>query len=241
MANNNLPPPATGPTFDWRFFKDWLYKLWKSMQNFDLTGTTAGNTQIDGNLTVTGTTTMTGGIAVPTGANLTGMPLSLLSAAAGQSDGEVGLQFLPSSIHLFYSNAGGQSIPTNAYTTVTSWTKVYDTTSAFSAAAGTFTAPQSGYYLFASGMAFSSATWASTASLQISFTINGGGRAMTGVQIQSTTSNNMLMPPVTTTAYLNTGDVVAIKVFQNNGASVNTLANASFNWLSIDLLTTGAS
>jgi hypothetical protein len=57
MANNQLGPPSGGPTFDWRFFKDWLYRLWTLIRNFDLTGTTVGTTQIDGNLVVTGNLT----------------------------------------------------------------------------------------------------------------------------------------------------------------------------------------
>lgn len=28
---SNLPIPPSGPTFDWRVFKDWFYRLWKSV------------------------------------------------------------------------------------------------------------------------------------------------------------------------------------------------------------------
>lgn len=86
MTSLNKPP--SGQTFDWGTFKDWFFKVWKALQNFDVTTGANNNTQINGNLTVTG------GIALPNGANLIGMPLSLLAASAGLDDGQA--QFLPS-------------------------------------------------------------------------------------------------------------------------------------------------
>lgn len=33
-----LGPPPSGPTFDWRVFRDWLYQLWKSVTNLTFGG-----------------------------------------------------------------------------------------------------------------------------------------------------------------------------------------------------------
>jgi hypothetical protein len=137
----NLDKPPSGPTEDWRTLRHWLFKLWTIVRNFDLTAAAPGNTQIDGNLTVTG------GINVPAGSNITGMPLSLLAAAAGEQDGN-GSQLLGPVISMSAVNTSALTfVNTGALATIPGWTTVVDTAKAFVPSTGVYTIPVSGLYL----------------------------------------------------------------------------------------------
>lgn len=51
----SLTPPPTGPTLDWRVFRDWLYKLWKSV-----TGATFGADTFSYSAAIAGTSSIGG-------------------------------------------------------------------------------------------------------------------------------------------------------------------------------------
>jgi hypothetical protein len=169
----NLDKPPSGPTEDWRTLRHWLFKLWTIVRNFDLTAAASGNTQIDGNLTVTG------GINVPAGSNITGMPLSLLAAAAGEQDGTAssngtqGGQFLGPVIAMSAVNTSAQSFTnTGALATVTGWSTVFDTASAFVPSTGIYTIPVSGLYQVSGSVLMNTITYPAAGYVQLIVVFN---------------------------------------------------------------------
>lgn len=226
MAKMIDTPPNT-PDITWSKLKDWLYKLWKALQNFDVGVGANGNTQVNGNFTVTGnetvggTITATGGINIPTGANLTGMPLSILSAAAGMDDGEAGQLVNSPTVACFATNSTQPSIPNNAFTTVTGWGGVsFNPGGGFNGTTGLYTVPQGGYYYVSVSCLFNNATWVNGQQWQSCIIQNGSQIAAFNVNC-TTTGGFSTSLPVTAIVQCKAGDTIGLQAYQNSGGARN--------------------
>lgn len=74
---------------------------------------------------------------------------------------------------LNYGNSSSQSIPASTLTTITNWTAVNDDNSNFTASTGTFTAPNTGWYLVSGQALFTVAAGAINNQFQILVVANG--------------------------------------------------------------------
>lgn len=94
----NLQPPPTGVTFDWRVFKDWFFRLWKSVTGLTygidatsyssaLAGTTAPGDGTSGFLRINGSSydpvyTLSPGASPWTWTNILGYDVDFFATAA---------------------------------------------------------------------------------------------------------------------------------------------------------------
>ncbi|WP_133254571.1 hypothetical protein [Paraburkholderia unamae] len=134
---------------------------------------------------------------------------------------------------LLYSNTSGQSIPNNAGTTVTGWTKTYDRVNAnFNAAGGTFTAPATAYYIVSVQIAFAAA--ATGAGNQYSVTIIANGAIVANGQYFAETATSLgRVVRATAVVSLTAGQTVVIQAYQASGGAVALSTTAAVNTLSI--------
>lgn len=217
MANLNLDKPPDRESLDWRTLRTWLFKLWTVVRNFDLSAAAPGNTQIDGNLTVTG--------------NLTGMPLSLLAAAAGEQDGSSssngtqGGQYLGPVIAMSAVNTSSQTIASTTLVNITGWTTVTDTAHSFVASTGVYTVPVGGLYLVMGNVLMNTITYPADGYVQMTVNANA-------TQI----FNNLNMPcgvAFTSSVYLQgnvyiirtfaAGDTITLQLAQSSSGPANTM------------------
>lgn len=133
-------------------------------------------------------------------------------------------------------NSANQSIPNNAFTSLTFDLEVVDSTGMHSTVTNTsrLTAVYPGYYLL-SGLS----TYASNATGQRAarFTVNGTAvpaGSVSGLGVATTHSHT----PPAVRVYLNVGDYAEIQSFQASGGALNTAQSAGYspglgaNWVS---------
>ena len=137
---------------------------------------------------------------------------------------------------LFYQNTSAQSIPNNAQTTITTWTKVSDRVNAnFNASTGTFTAPATGYYQVSGTITFVAAVGVVNTDYAITVIANGVGIAA-GSFFQESTSTASVGVSVTAIVSLTAGQTIVLQAFQNSGSARALAATAAENYLSINRL-----
>lgn len=134
---------------------------------------------------------------------------------------------------LLYSNASSQSIPNNAATTITGWTKTTDRLStSFNASTGVFTAPASGYYEVNAQI-----TWAGAVSVvggtYLCNVVANGSTVITGTHFSETTANIARSAKASGTVFLSAGQTVVIQGYQNSGAAVALAPTGTQTTLSI--------
>lgn len=135
---------------------------------------------------------------------------------------------------LNYVNTSSQSIPNNAFTTITGWTKVFDRVNAnFNASTGTFTAPIGGIYAVKAGVTYSA--HAGTLNNQYELTVVGTGtnNGCIASTFRSVTSTMGIGLVTGCDISLTAGQAIIIQTFQNSGAAVTLLNNGSSTWVSI--------
>lgn len=135
---------------------------------------------------------------------------------------------------LLYQNSTSQSIPNNAETTVTTWTKVFDRVNAnFNASTGTFTAPATGFYQVSSQLCFSSAT--GVVGVQYSAAVVANGVAVAqGTFFQESVSADSVCTAVNAVVSLAATQTIVIQAYQNTGSARTLLGSAAFTYLSIN-------
>lgn len=103
-----LDKPPSGPTWDWRVFKDWFFRLWQNVKG--ILGDASGNTIILGNLTVDGTTTLQGQLVTPYIAHSRAINGQMTVAQRASFVASSGAQGYGGPDHYFVwnSSAGGQ-------------------------------------------------------------------------------------------------------------------------------------
>lgn len=135
------------------------------------------------------------------------------------------------SVVVSYRNTSAQSIPNNATTTVTGWTKVKDSHNAFTTS-GVFTAPVSGCYR-ASLRVSIAPTVANTGSLS-AYIIQAGSATTDGQMVLPFATTVTTSVQVTDTYQMLAGDTLTFQCYQNNGAAKTLSANAYDNSVSIE-------
>ncbi|MDR8915782.1 hypothetical protein FEP54_05222 [Burkholderia multivorans] len=163
----------------------------------------------------TGAITTAGGIGVAGAVNIGGA----LSAAGNDS--------------LTYTNSSAQSIPNNAATVVTGWTKVSDRVNAnFNASTGIFTAPATACYNVSTQL-----VWAGTAgtvggTYLVQVLVNGSP-VIAGTHLVETTANTAHAANVSGVVCLTSGQTISIGAYQNSGSTVS-LSTGNTVYLSIN-------
>ncbi|PXX37653.1 MULTISPECIES: hypothetical protein [Burkholderia] len=138
--------------------------------------------------------------------------------------------------HLKYNNTSAQSIPNSAYTTVTTWTLVYDANSNFNASTGVFTAPATAYYRVSCQLMWGAMTVSSSNVLAAGLFIGAAGTPDSAgyAPAAASTSNNAVQANATLS--LTSGNTVACKAFQNSGSAVALSSSAPQVQIVIDQL-----
>lgn len=125
-----------------------------------------------------------------------------------------------------------QSFSTGATTTVLFDTETRDAINSYNPSTGEFTAPRTGWYLVSSNVYIDTQTALATNERLILYAYVNGSHAKTlgimgsGSQIQTGVEGCSLL-------YLNSGDVLTVRVFQDSGSSLSTFATANYTNLSI--------
>lgn len=123
------------------------------------------------------------------------------------------------SVAASYNNQSSQSIPNSAFTTITGWTKEFDSHNAFNATTGIYTVPVSGtYYVYASQQWGSSATGTSN-NTQLRINKNG-----TSFRYSTQSVSQALDTAATLSCQANgypfiAGDQISFSTFQNSGSA----------------------
>jgi hypothetical protein len=137
---------------------------------------------------------------------------------------------------LMYSNSSAQSIPNNALTTVTNWTKVTDRVNAnFNAATGVFTAPATGIYQISGQLTYSSAIGAVNTQYTAAIDVNGSIVAQ-GAFFQESTSTDLVSVPFSGVVSLTSGQTLQIQAFQTSGVARTLSSTAALTFMSINRL-----
>ncbi|MEM5315558.1 hypothetical protein [Paraburkholderia sp. JHI869] len=135
--------------------------------------------------------------------------------------------------HLKYNNTSAQSIPNNAYTTVTGWTSVFDANSNFAASTGIFTAPATANYRISCQMNWTSLSAGAVVAAGLFIGAVGSPDSASYTPTTTATTNFV---QVNATMSLTSGNTVACKAFQNNGAAAALSSIAPQVQISIDQL-----
>lgn len=240
-----LNPPPNGPTWDYTKFKDWFYKLWINVKG--IVGDGKGNTTFTGNVTVdgnligmpqsilaAGSGMQDGGLkydAVPVPPPDGSYSSTLFASGMGEGTATyIGntLTWGGAPIILIATNAGGQSIPNAAATTVTGWTTGLDTASAFVPSTGIYTIPISGVYHISASILMNTVVYpaqgaTSLAVIQNSTTIytylTEYGSAQTASSFLQSSDSGLVQ--------CKAGDTIKIQITQVSGAANTTYNGAS--------------
>ena len=124
------------------------------------------------------------------------------------------------SVNARLSNQSAQSIPSGTTTSVTGWTKQYDSHSAFNAATGAYTCPVSGKYLVTGNFMYASASI--TANTQYEFDIFQTGsqtKVLTNATFPTAAGNTFLSLPVSLQIDCIAGDILQTQTYQNSGGA----------------------
>lgn len=130
-----------------------------------------------------------------------------------------------------YTNTSGQAIAQNTNTTLTNWTRDYDTHSFFSGSTGVATIPVSGKFTVNMSVLFSSGAFGSASQLSIMLDQAGSitRTIYLGSVFPSAAGTNFVQINGSETFNALAGDTVTVRVFQNTGAGTRSLdVNGSY-------------
>lgn len=125
-----------------------------------------------------------------------------------------------------------QSFTSGATTTIVFDSETRDAIASYNPSTGEFTAPRTGWYLVSSNVYIDTQTALATNERLILYAYVNGSHAKTlgimgsGSQTQTGVEGCSLL-------YLNSGDVLTVRVFQDSGSSLSTFASANYTNLSI--------
>ena len=129
----------------------------------------------------------------------------------------------------------GQAIPNNSATTLV-WdaAETFDTHGAFNPVTGIFTCPRPGYYRVRAFILFAGANFTSGTEVSLELIKNTTfSHALLGYEYSTATVNKLNPVGGSDTVYLNQGETVQIKAYQNSGATRVLHTASRNNYLSI--------
>jgi hypothetical protein len=134
-----------------------------------------------------------------------------------------------------YTNSSGFSVPNNAETVITGWTKVYDSHGTFNTN-GIYTIPSNGKYRFNGLITFNNATI--TAGTEYYLYVQQAGSATTQsklcVLFPTNTATNYVTINGCATHQCVAGDTISIGAYHNAGSARSLYNNASWNYINIE-------
>ena len=130
------------------------------------------------------------------------------------------------------TTTNAQSIPNNAFTTVTTWTASVNQGSNFTASTGVYTVPAAGLYDIRFNFRLSAAALTAANGIIASIFDNGVEIFQAVVPVQATGTIS-LGASISALVNCGTGDAITVRVFQNSGAAITLDGNALDNWLMI--------
>jgi hypothetical protein len=134
-----------------------------------------------------------------------------------------------------YNNTSGQSgLTNNAYTTITGWTKTFDTHGFFNLSTGIATIPVSGKYLVQGQFLLTSAstTLNTEADLAIQQAGSASGTYLIGSTFPSVTGTYGVSGQGSNIIQCIAGDTLTIQIYQNTGISRALNTNGNYTWVS---------
>lgn len=135
---------------------------------------------------------------------------------------------------LGYGTSNAQSIPNNANTTVTTWTKIFDRINAnFSASTGVFTAPADGIYQV-SGQIVLAANTAAAGTVVEALVVANGAVVANGVLSRQAAASTVSAAQVSAICSLTAGQTIVLQAFQNSGGAIALSGIAANNYLFIN-------
>ena len=134
------------------------------------------------------------------------------------------------------TRATTQSIPDSTFTTLVFSTEVYDNLGEYNHTTGVFTAINAGYYQVNAFSLSAGAVWATNKVWYLSLYKDGalyshGSRKSSDVTVTEN-FDSMFSDQI----YLTAGQYIDIRVWHNQGAAVNTLGDAAWNYFSVHRL-----
>jgi hypothetical protein len=136
---------------------------------------------------------------------------------------------------LTYTNVSGQSIPSAAATTVTTWTKTSDRLgTSLVASTGIFTCPATGFYSVAAQVTFASHVGVVNAQYSANVVANGVTVA-SGAHFQETTATDLVSVQTgSVVVFLSAGQTLVLQAYQNTGSAVALSTTAALTYMSIN-------
>jgi len=140
--------------------------------------------------------------------------------------------------HMRASTNAGQGIPSDAsFHTVVFEDEVYDNFSEYNPATGEYTVKVAGYHHIHACILYTEAAgWDAAEFAALSLFVNGAEAVRLAFVTCWATVTTYVGCIGGTTYYLNKGDVVTIRTYQNSGAEKALIANGVHNWVTIDRL-----
>jgi hypothetical protein len=132
---------------------------------------------------------------------------------------------------LQYTNASSQSIPALTLTTITTWTSVNDDNSNFTASTGTFTAPNTGWYLISGQITFNVATGALSNQFQILVVANAVTVGTFTTVLDA--AANQIAVPFSIAVKMTAAQTAILRAFQTSSGAQTLNSGATANVLSI--------
>ena len=139
--------------------------------------------------------------------------------------------------HVKATSNAGQNIPNETWTTLIFEDEEYDTNSEYVAATGVFTAKRSGKLLISTKILFgSTGTWAIGEILELRTSGSAGVYYTLDYQRSLSAATEYAGAQGTITLDVNTGETLAIQIYQSSGAALALIASGQHNWVCLDWL-----
>ena len=129
-----------------------------------------------------------------------------------------------------------QSIPNDANTIVKYNETTYDNSGEYNGTTGNFTAKEAGYYLISAKILFNSVEWAGGKEVNLKIFKNGVTYSSIYEDFAQTTSTRYRFASGVDTIYLAEDDYFNIRIYHNQGGTVDIYGSEVYNSLSVDFL-----
>jgi len=138
---------------------------------------------------------------------------------------------------VFAQNGSHQSIPVGAWTTLTGWTTVKDTSSgAWNGANGTFTAASAGWFSVSCDYTLTSTAWGAGQEAGAAVYVNSTQEVVSLMPTQAASTFSLSPGVLAAAVYLNAGDIITVRAYVSAGPQTLD-STAVFNFISVAQIT----